>query len=156
MRTQMLSRVGSRVLGSMLVCCLWVFTGAASAKADTAWGNGACSVQQVTMGETTIWQIKATTSVTGLVPGNNPVEVTVKFQKKAAGGGAWTDISTVVQSTNGVGGTATIDTGFHTFTPAPAAGDQYRALFSGKYQTGPPPMWNNLTPVGSTPVTPVP
>ena len=85
MGTQMLSGVGRRVLGSMLICCLWVFAIPASAKAATAFGDSVCSVQSVTGGGNTIWQIKGTTSVTGLNPGNNPVEVTIKFQKKANG-----------------------------------------------------------------------
>lgn len=52
----------------------------------------------------TFWQIKGTTSVTGLNPGSNPVSVTIKFQKKASGAPNWTDLSTVTQSTNGVNG----------------------------------------------------
>lgn len=94
--------------------------------------------------------------MTGLVPGGNPVTVTVKFQKKASGAADWTTMSEVTQYTNGVMGTATIDTGWHTFTPAPASGDQYRILVSGSYMAGDPPKSNPLTAVGSGPVTPVP
>jgi hypothetical protein len=103
----------------------------------------------------TTWQIKGTTSVTGLVPANASVSVTVKFQKKANGATDWSDMFSVTQSTNGVNGTATIDTGFNPFSPAPNSGDQYRVVVSGYYidSNG---KQVQLTPVGSTPVTPVP
>jgi hypothetical protein len=156
MRTQLLSGAGKRVLIPCILCCLWVFAVPVGASAATAFGNASCFVQSITMNGTTTWQIKGTATVTGLVPGNNAVTVTVQFQKKANGAANWANMFSVTQTTNGVNGTATIDTGFITFTPAPAAGDQYRIAVSGTYMTGTPPMPVMLVAVGSTAITPVP
>ncbi len=105
MEKQLLSGTGKRVLISLLTCYLWSFAIPASARAaDPAFGTSTCYVQSVTGGGMTFWQIKGTTSVTGLNPGSNPVSVTIKFQKKASGAPNWTDLSTVTQSTNGVNG----------------------------------------------------
>ncbi len=70
-------------------------------------------------------------------------------------GGAWADMFKVVQSTNGVNGTATIDTGFSGFVPAPAKGDQYRIKADGSYIDG-KGATVQLTGIVSTAVTPVP
>jgi hypothetical protein len=140
----------------MLVCLLWALAVPAGARAAAAFGDTTCAVQSVTIGATTTWQIKGTTSVTGLIPGGNGVTVTVEFQKMAKGAPGWSKMLKVKQEIDGLGGKATIDTGFNDFTAAPASGDQYRIHVTGANRTAPLPKNNPLNPVDSTPITPIP
>jgi len=127
---------------------------AASNAADPAFGTATCTVQSVTM-MTTVWQIKGVTSVTNLPPGMTFATVTVKFEKRANGAMNLANFLTVMQTSPSVNGTAQIDTGFQSLTPAPASGDQYRISVSGYYTVGmDPPV--NLTGISSLAITPVP
>ena|SRR6185437_1828466 len=104
---------------------------------------------------TTVWQIKGVTSVTNLPPGMTFATVTVKFEKRANGAMNLANFLTVMQTSPSVNGTAQIDTGFQSLTPAPASGDQYRISVSGYYTVGmDPPV--NLTGISSLAITPVP
>jgi hypothetical protein len=142
---------------SVFLCCLWAFAAPVGARAAApAFTDGVCAVQAVTMGKMTTWQIKGTKSVINLPAGMVSVTVTVLFQKQANGAANWTDISSVIQTIGAVNNTATIDTGFQNFTPAPASGDQYRIKLSGSYSAGMPPVTKNLVPIASNSVTPVP
>ncbi len=154
MRMRRLGEAKRHQWSLMLACLLWMLAIPVSVRAAGSFSGGSCYVQSVTVNGTVTWQIRGTASVTGVVPANAPVMVTVKFQTMPKGATQWSDMSSVDQTTNAVNGTANIDTGFVTFTPAPGSGDQYRILLSGSY--GQPPLITQMQSVGSPPVTPVP
>lgn len=158
MRTQLLSETGKRVLSAVSLCCIWAVAVPTSAKAAPAFGDAVCPIQVVKMPNApATWQIKGTASVTDLPAGTMSVVVKARYQKMAKGAVKWSDVSAVTQMPAPVNGTATIDTGFQNFTPAPAQGDQYRVLFSGYYVlVGAPGVKKPLGDIGSVPITPVP
>ena len=126
------------------------------AVAAPAIGTSVCTVQQVTIGDAApVWQIKGTTSVTGLPAGTKSVSVTITFEKCPKATGVWGTISTVTQTTNAVNGTATIDTGFQNLAVAPVAGDRYRIGVAASY-TDANNMVHVLVPIGSLEITPIP
>jgi hypothetical protein len=112
MKTQMLCGAGKAALSPVVLCCLGAFVVPTDARAQQI-SNPVCTLQSVTKGGVTIWQIKGTASVTGLPvnPPKSTVKVTVWFQK-SVNGGAWVNVMSVTQGATAPQGTANIDTGF--------------------------------------------
>jgi hypothetical protein len=132
MGKQLLSGSERRTASLTFICCLWIFAFPAVVKAQAAFSGATCSVQKVSGGGMTTWQIRGVTSVTGLDPKNASTTVTFTFQRMAKGAKDWTDLTpTVQQTTNGVGGTANFDTGWQGMSAAPGQGDQYRVFVNG-------------------------
>jgi hypothetical protein len=157
MKMQMLSGAGKTALSPLILCCLWAFAVPAEAGAQQ-FDDVACSIQSVTtINGMTTWQIKGTSTVTGLIADpNSSVKVKILLQKKAKGAANWADIFESTITTAADNGTAKIDTGFQDFTPAPDAGDQYRIVLSGTWMNpGPPAKKGDLPATDSPPITPV-
>jgi hypothetical protein len=154
MRTKPLSGAGKFSLGLMLVCCLGASVAFGDVRAGAAVQDATCAVQSTNAGGITTWQIKGTASVTGLVPRDAQLHVTVQIQEKRKGG-KWVNMFSAVQSTAGANGTADINTGFQDFAPPPKSGDQYRIRVSGYYMTDTPPMQQDITPMDSPALTPL-
>jgi len=157
MTMQRRSGAAKHVLSPAVLCCLWVFAVPADASAQK-FNNPTCTVQSVTMGGVTTWQIKGTTTVTGLiaVPNSTSVHVTVQFQRKQPGFN-WVNLFSVTQATGANNGTANIDTGFQDLSPGPNQGDQYRIVVSGTWGNNGPPVQNGNIPAATSPaITPIP
>jgi hypothetical protein len=160
MATQRLSGAGKRMLTPVVLCCLWGFEVPADARAQQ-FDNPICTVQSVDRKGETTWQIKGTVDVSGLIANPNKKSVKVKakilFQKKAKGAADWSDMFDVTSTTTTNSGTAKIDTDFQKFTPAPAAGEEYRISVSVTWMTvDPQPRSGDLPAVESPSVIPVP
>jgi hypothetical protein len=123
-----------RLLRLMLACCLVLLAIPASAEAAADVTNADCSVQSVTMGKMTTWQIKGTAKISGIPAGIAVVKGEVRFMKKAKGAAQALEFTQVTQTLTVVMGGASIDTGWQTFTPAPGQGDEYSISATGSYQ----------------------
>ena len=113
----------TRLLVTGLSVGLGLLTTSASVHAQASYTAVNCSVQSVGAppGQVT-WQIRGTATVGGLPAGTSQVQTSFEFQTLAPGGANWQPIQTVNQTVKPAGGTASLDTGFITFTPAPAQG----------------------------------
>lgn len=157
MPTHRLLEAGKRMLSPAVLCCLWGFAAPADAPAQR-FNNATCTVQSVTKDGTTTWQIKGTSTVTGLIADpNSTVKVKVLFQKKGKGDADWFEILDLTLTVAANKGTANIDTNFQNLTPEPAAGDQYRITLSGTWRNpGPPAKKGDLPAADSPSFAPVP
>jgi hypothetical protein len=117
--------------------------------------EGRCEGQAIDDGKNKSWRIRGIGSAGIFALGTSSIEIKIKFQKKV-GAAPWGTIFETTQFTGVFSGTLPIDTGYLPLTPAPAAGDQYRILLEGKWASGNPPVSNDLPPISSVPVTPVP
>ncbi len=124
-----------RVLTSVFICCLWVCTVPASARAAASISSVVCTDQNVMVGKMGQWQIKGTAQVTGLNPQNAQTMATFQFQVSNDGGKTFSDMNLkVTGTTTAVNGTANFDTGWQNF--APAKGQQFRVVVSASYIDG--------------------
>jgi hypothetical protein len=157
MAMQRPSGAGKRMLSPVVLGFLWAFAVPADARAQQ-FDTSVCTVQSVTRNGATTWQIKGTSTVTGLIADPKStinVKAKIVFQKKAKGAADWSDMFDVTVTTTADSGTAKIDTDFQNFTPAPAAGDQYRISLSGTWRNPGPPAKNGALPATDSPaITP--